>query len=482
MFTQAVFRVIPMVLLLTAGTAACAQRSPDEATQSVAREPLERLLMAFNSGDRATLEQYAKANLSPRYKDSPSIDDALTMHKQTGGFDVLELTDVAPNVVKGWVRGRDSEALMELVLEVEAKAPHRVEFFNVAWGNPPQKYYPPHLTEAAAVEALRAEVAKRTAADKFSGAVLLSRGDKVLLREAYGMADRERQIPNTVDTLFRTASIGKMFTAVSVLRLIQDGKLKLEDPIGNIVPALAGKPVARATIQQLITHTAGTGNFYGPRLEENRHKLLVHDDFVKLFGGDELRFKPGEKYEYSNLGYIYLGAAIEHVSGKSYYDYVQETVFAPAGMSHSDMPPIDVAMEGRAAGYYRPPGTREWLLSIEPLAYRADGAGGAWSTVDDMAKFFTALRSNRLLSEKYTKLMLTPKEKIWPGNEFGHGVFIESYPSIGVAIGHTGGEQGSNSEAWFMPDSGYVVIVMSNFDPGAATNVSAFTRARLPLH
>jgi len=482
MFIQAALRVVPLMLLLTAGPSACARAQPEApAGPSPAREQMKSLLEAFNAGDRATLEQYAKTGLSPNYKDSPSVDQALEMHKHTGGFDVLELTDVAPNVVKGWVRGRDSEALMEIVVEVEAKAPHRVEFFHLGWGQPPQKYFPARLTEAAVMEAVRAEMAKRTAAEKFSGAILLARGDAILLREAYGFADREKRIPNTVDTRFRTASMGKMFTAVAVLRLVEDGKLKLDDPIGQVVPALAGRPAARATIQQLLTHTAGTGDFYGPRLEENRNKLLTHDDFIRVFGGDALLFKPGEKYGYSNLGYILLGAAIERASGKAYYDYIHEAVFVPAGMTRSDLPPMDVAMEGRASGYYRPPGTLEWILATTSLAYRGDGAGGAWSTVEDMAQFLGALHANRLLNEKYTRLMLTPKGTIWPGKQYGLGVDIESYPGTAPKVGHSGGEQGSNSEAWFMPDSGYVLVVMSNFDPSVATQVAGFIGGRLPL-
>ncbi len=482
MFAPAALRVIPMLLLLAAGPSACARAEPEPpAGPSPASEQLKRLLDAVNSGDRATLEQYAKSSLSPNYKNSPSIDEALGIHKQMGGFDILELTDVPPNAVKAWVRARDSDAIMEMVIEIEVKAPHRVEFFNLSWGSPPKKYLPTRLTETAAAEALRAEAARRTAADKFSGALLLARGDTIVVREAYGLADRDEKIPNTVDTRFRTASMGKMFTAVAVLRLVQDGKLKLDDPVAKVVPALDGKPVAKATIQQLLTHTAGTGDFYGPRLDENRSKLRAHDDFIKLFGGDALLYKPGTKFEYNNLAYIYLGAAIEHVSGKSYHDYIHEAVFVPAGMTHSDLPPMDVAMEGRASGYYRPPGTREWLPATEFLAYRGDGAGGAWSTVDDMARFLGALRAYRLLNEKYTKLMLTPAEQAWPGRQFGHGVFIESYPGTIRKVGHPGGENGSNSEAWFMPEPDFVVVVMSNLDPGAATQVSDFISARLPL-
>jgi len=482
MFFRDALRVMPMLLLLAAGPGACAKAEPEApAGPSPASEQLKSLLAAFNSGDRATLEQYAKSNLSPNYKNSPSIDEALFMHKHSGGFDVLELTDVPPNAVKGWVRGRDSEALMKVVVEVESETPHRVEFFNLAWGQPPEKYFPARLAEAAVADAVRAEMTKRTAADKFSGAVLVARGDTILLREAYGLADRDKKIPNTADTRFRTASVGKMFTAVAVLRLVQDGKLKLDDPAARIVPALAGKPVANVTIQQLLTHTAGTGDIYGPRLEENRSKLLVHDDFVKVFGGDALLFKPGEKYGYSNFGYILLGAVIEHASGKSYYEFIHDAIFVPAAMMHSDLPPVDVSMEGRASGYFRPPGTREWLPATASLAYRGDGAGGAWSTVDDMARFLGALHGNRLLNEKFTKLMLTPRGTIWLGKQYGYGVDIESYPGTARKVGHTGGEQGSNSEAWFMPDSGYVLVVMSNFDPSAATQVAGFIGGRLPL-
>ena len=454
---------------------------PSAHAQTPAREQLKRLLAAINSGDRPTLEQYAKASLSPNYKDSLSVDDALTMHKFTGGLDVLELTDVAPNLVKGWVRTRDSDAVMELAVEVEKEAPHRLEFFKVSWGTTPPKYYPQRLTEAAAIEAARIEAARRTAVGKFSGALLVARGNTILLREAYGLADRNKNIPNTTDTRFRTASTSKMFTAVAILRLVQDGKLKLDDPVGRIVPALAGKPVAHVTIQQLLTHTSGTGDIYGPRLDEHQDKLLVHDDFVNLFGGDALLFDPGTKYEYSNLGYIFLGAAIEHASGRSYYDYIQDSVFTPAGMTHSDIPPKDVAMDGRASGYYRPPGTREWLPASKFLDYRGDGAGGAWSTVDDLARFLGALRANRLLNEKYTRLMLTPTEQVWPGRQFCAGVFLESYPGASVRVGHSGAESGSNSEAWFMPDSGYVVIVMSNLDQDTATQVAGFIMARLPV-
>jgi CubicO group peptidase (beta-lactamase class C family) len=175
-----------------------------------------------------------------------------------------------------------------------------------------------------------------------------------------------------------------------------------------------------------------------------------------------------------------LGAAIEHASGKSYYDYLGEAVFKPAGMTNSDVPPADVSMEGRALGYQRPAGTREWLSAMSQLSYRGDGAGGAFATVDDLGAFVAALRGNRLLDAKHTKLMIEPKVEIWAGKHYGLGATIETYNSSPPSIGHSGGEPGTSTEVWFMPATGYTVIVVSNFDPPTAGQVAAFIRGRLP--
>jgi D-alanyl-D-alanine carboxypeptidase len=462
---------------------ACGARAAPGPTP--ARTQLQRMLAAVNSGDRDTLEAFTKANYSPDGKDLPGVDRGLYAHKQFGGFELLEIDDDKPHQLHGWLRAKDSDAVLELVVETEPAMPHRITYLYMDWGNTPGKFRPARISEAAAVEAWRTDTARRAAADKFSGAILLARGGQVLLREAYGLAHREKdgeeKIANGVDTRFRTASTSKMFTAAAVLRLVQDGKLNLDDRIDKAVPALAGKPIAPATVHQLLTHTSGAGNFYGPRLDEHKKELRTHDDFVRIFGGDALLFKPGEKFEYNNLGYIWLGAAIEHASGKTFYDYLDEVVFKPAGMTHTDTPAADVDMKGRAFGYIKPPGEHEWRSAAQYLDYRADGAGGAWSTVDDMARFLTALRANRILNEKYTGLMISQKAEAWKGHGYGYGVWIDNYPGGGLWTGGIGGEMGSNSEAWFTPDSNYQVIVLSNFDPGAAIVVSEFIRARLPL-
>jgi D-alanyl-D-alanine carboxypeptidase len=451
------------------------------AASSPVRKQLLHFLAAFNTGDLVALQKFAALGISPRYPDSPRFEEALYMHKQTGGIDVLEITEPAPDRLKGWFRARDAEAIMAFTFDVEPSAPHRMLDFRVEWKTPPAKYRRPRLPEAVAIRALYAEAVYREMTEKFSGAVLVKRGGKVLLRKAYGLADRDLDIPNTIDTRFRTASVTKMFTAVAVLRLVQDRRIKLDDPIGKWLPAVSGKPIARATIHQLLTHTSGAGDVFGPRYTEHRRELRTHADYVKMFGGDVLRSEPGTRYEYSNLGYILLGAMIERVTRRSYYDYVQEVVFEPAGMWHTGSLPEDVEVEGRAIGYDRPPGTRDRISAMPFLDYRGLAACGAYSTVDDLARFIDAVRANRLLNEKYTRLLLEPKQQIMEGRSYAYGFTIEDPPGEEHWIGHNGNDHGMNAEVWFSPETDYAVIVLSNFDPPAATQLAHFATARLPL-
>jgi D-alanyl-D-alanine carboxypeptidase len=451
------------------------------AASSPVRRQLLHFLAAFNTGDPAALQTFASIGISPRYEDAPRFEEALYMYKQTGGIDLLELTEPAPNKLKGWFRARDAEAIMAFSFGVESSAPHRVEDFRVEWKTPPAKFRRPRLPEAVAIRALYAEAVYREMTEKFSGAALVKRGDKVLLRKAYGLADRDLGIPNTVDTRFRTASVTKMFTAVAVLRLVQDRRIGLDDPIGQWLPAVSRKPIARATIHQLLTHTSGAGDVFGPRYTEHQRELRTHDDYVKMFGGDALLSEPGTRYEYSNLGYILLGAMIERVTRRSYYDYVQDVVFEPAGMTRTGSLPEDVAVEGRAIGYDQPPGTRERISAMPFIDYRGLAACGAYSTVDDLARFVSAVRTNRLLNGKYTRLLLEPKQQVMEGRSYAYGFTVEEHPGEGRWVGHNGNDHGMNAEVWFAPETDYVVIVLSNFDPPAATQLAHFATARLPL-
>jgi D-alanyl-D-alanine carboxypeptidase len=156
--------------------------------------------------------------------------------------------------------------------------------------------------------------------------------------QAYGLADRQRNIPNSLKTRFRIGSMNKMFTAVAILQLVSAGKLKLDDPLGKYLTDYPNKELAsKVTISQLLSHTGGTGEFFGPESDRHALELRTHEDYLQLLGSCPLRFEPGSRFEYNNYGFLILGAVIDRVSGKSYYDYVRDHVYGPAGMTSNGL-------------------------------------------------------------------------------------------------------------------------------------------------
>ena len=266
------------------------------------------------------------------------------------------------------------------------------------------------MTEADALKALAARADRLAGEDEFSGAVLVAKDGRVLFSRAYGLADRNRRIPNTLRTRFRIGSMNKMFTAVAILQLVEAGKVKLTAPLGKYLPDYPNRDVAtKVTIHHLLTHTGGTGDIFGPDFDAHRKELRALADYVKLYGKRGLEFEPGSRWAYSNYGFILLGVVIEKVTGQSYYDYVQAHIYAPAGMTRSGSLPENQPVPDRSIGYTKPPGTTAWAPNTDTLPYRGTSAGGGYSTVGDLARFAHALLSHKLLSPDSTKLLITGK-------------------------------------------------------------------------
>ena len=335
--------------------------------------------------------------------------------------------------------------------------------------------------DSAFVAALRAKLTTDTEAGVFSGAVLVTRDGRTLFEGAYGLADRERGVPNTPLTQFRAGSMYKMLTAVATLQLVQAGTLRLDAPLGTYLPDYPNADVAsRVTPHHLLTHTGGTGDIFGPLFTANRLELRTTGDYLRLYGTRSLQFAPGTQHVYSNYGFILLGASIERVSGKSYDDHVLERVLAPAGMTATGTAPEDSLVPGRAAGYMRQGGPSGPLVSnATTLPYRGTPAGGGYSTVGDFARFAVAVRDRQLLDATHTALLYTGKVAVNPSVQYAYG-FMDRVVGGRRWVGHGGGAPGMNGELLFEPSGGYVVVVLSNFDPPAATQVAGFILPRLP--
>jgi CubicO group peptidase (beta-lactamase class C family) len=298
-------------------------------------------------------------------------------------------------------------------------------------------------TDAEIVAALAARLKELDTSGEFSGAVLLAKGEQVLVREAVGLASRETGAANTPATKFNLGSINKAFTRLAIEQLAAEGKLSLADTLDRFVPEFPAESARRITIAQLLEHRGGTGDFFGPKYDAYEHGRLRNlRDWLPLFVDAPLEFEPGARQRYSNAGYLLLGLVIEKVSGRSYYDYVRDRIFKPAGMTDTESYPVDAAVANRATGYTREGGR---LTDNRPfLPWRGTSAGGGYSTVDDLRRFADALRAGRL------------------GGGAGGGV--------GVA----GGAPGVNAVLEMAGD--YTLVVMANLDPPAAQRLASEVR------
>jgi D-alanyl-D-alanine carboxypeptidase len=195
-------------------------------------------------------------------------------------------------------------------------------------------------SETDLIAGLRARITKDAAADRFSGAILMTKGDRTLFSGAYGLADRDQKLANTLDTRFRIGSMNKMFTGTAILQLVQAGKIKFTNPLGKYLPNYPNQALAnKVTIHHLLTHTGGTGDIFGADFAANRTKLRTLDDYVAPYGKRDLLFEPGGRLQYSNYGMLLLGVVVERVSAMSYYDYVAKNIYARAGMTRTGSEP-----------------------------------------------------------------------------------------------------------------------------------------------
>lgn len=305
--------------------------------------------------------------------------------------------------------------------------------------------------------------------DHFMGSVLVARGNRVLLAKGYGMADVKANTPNTPETEFRIGSVTKQFTAMAILMLQEEHKLKVQDPVCKYVPACP-KDWQPIKIFNLLTHTSGIPNFTAfPNYIKVRTESLTPAQLVNLFKDKPLDFTPGAKFSYSNSGYVLLGYIIERVSGESYRQFLQQKIFGPLGMKHSDYDDSHPDEKTHAKGY-------SYVSDkFEPAPYVnmsvPFSAGALYSTVEDMYIWDRALTTHKLVPESLQKEMFTPHVPVTGdlakiqgatgGEHYGFGWFIKD--EFGrKEYSHEGGIAGFTSLNGWFPEQNVYVIVLDN--------------------
>jgi CubicO group peptidase (beta-lactamase class C family) len=317
------------------------------------------------------------------------------------------------------------------------------------------------MTPTARAEDVTSKIEKYMEAcvkvEHFNGSVLVGKNGEIVFERGYGLANAEHQVANTPQTKFRLGSITKQFTSMAIMILMEQGKLKLDDPIGKFIddPPKAWEGV---TLHHLISHTSGVHSYTA---EPDYMKKMAHPETVKSmiarFKEKPLDFKPGEKFAYSNSGYFLLGAVIEKVSGMSYEAFLKKEIFDPLGMKDTGYDHFETMLPLRASGYTRgPDGLRnaQYLDMMQPYS-----AGSLYSTVEDLFKWDQALLAGRLVKKESMEKLFTPVK----GN-YAYGWSVRDQKGR-KEVGHGGGINGFATQIVRFPSEKVCVVVLCNVLP-----------------
>jgi CubicO group peptidase (beta-lactamase class C family) len=311
----------------------------------------------------------------------------------------------------------------------------------------------------------------------FSGVVAIRHQDTVLYERAAGYADRSNTVANTPDTRFGIASGTKFFTALAIGKLVEAKKLAFSTKLTDCVALNFPSYSPAITIRHLLTHTSGIPDYYDEEkitdfdtfaLSVPSYALHGPRDYLATFPHEPMKFAPGERFSYSNGGYILLGVVIEELSGLKYQDFVEQTIFKPIGMSRSGYFALNKLPEQTAQGYIEE--AEGWRTNIYNLPIVGASDGGAFTTVHDIATLWEAFWRGEIVSQALVELYAQAYVKAdMAGTDvyYGHGLWMT------VAEGQTrdvyilGGDAGVSFKSWVDRDNELQVTVISNTTDGA---------------
>ena len=314
--------------------------------------------------------------------------------------------------------------------------------------------------------------------EDFAGVLSASNSDGVIALRTVGLRNRAENLPCAADTRFGIASGTKVFTGLAVCKLIDEGKLAPDAKLWDVLPYDLGRIDKDVTIYQLLTHTSGVGDYVDEDAEDFDALMdalyakyppknwTSMDYYLQMTMPLPPKFKPGERWCYSNSGYVLLGLAIEAISGMSYQQYVQDAIITPCGMTHTGFYHIDDLPPNTALGYMQNEESGDWHLNTDKIPVVGGSDGGIYSNAADIDRLWRTIFDGRILSERMTAEFL--KQQVTVENDEDDGT-IESY---GLGIYH----QNDNAKQFYFAmgvDSG--VGFFTGYFPGTKTVVSAFS-------
>jgi len=475
-------RFIALVVALLAPVAS-AQPAPYTDVSPIPDTPALRraaeVLEVVNSGDQSQLRALIDgAFTGPFQTDIPfeghvqAFDEARRSSGRLTARFARQYTPPRPDTEGVLILWSDLEQdWRAIVTTVEDSPPHRITGLRFSPARPPSGLpAQPALDEAGVVRELSAYIDRLVAADLFSGTVLIARNGKPLYTRAVGIANRDFDAPVRLDTKFNLGSMNKMFTACAVMKLVEQGKLSLDDPISKYLDDswLPQVDKSKVLVKHLLTHTSGLGSYFNDVYQRSsRLQFREVNDYKPLVEGETLAFEPGTRWSYSNTGMLVAGVVIESASGTDYFEFVRSEITGPAGMTNTDCYELDHVNPNLAVGYQREttPDGVSWRNNIFDHVMRGGPAGGGYSTVEDLLRFDQALRASAILSGSSIEQLWTTRPELG-STQYGLGFGVDEGP-WGKRVGHSGGFNGISSILDMYLDTGWTVAVMSNYGGGA---------------
>jgi CubicO group peptidase (beta-lactamase class C family) len=463
----------------------------EEYPTTTAGQHLKAFIEAFNTGSRDTWTEFINAHVRPGGR---TLEDRLNAYgglfTDFGGFDLHSVDPDASNLsIVGLfkVRNPDSEAeWMNISPICDTLPPHLVIGIRFEPALPPMDLPDRKLTDVEIEQKLREILDERAKADRFSGTVLVARGDNVIAQGAWGEASQRYHVPNNIETKFNLGSMNKMFTALAIGQLVEKGKLRFDTKLGDVLVDYPDKDAAaKVTVSHLLTHSSGIGDFFSEEFDKNAHLIFTLSDFLPFITDKPLAFEPGAQFSYSNGGFIVLGLIIEKVTGENYFDYIRENIYKPAGMSNSDHYDLEIPIENLAIGYTRISHRGKDVGPRRENYYRhpprgGGSAGGGYSTVIDLHKYARALAADGLVSRAIRDSLWTPHSQMGPEVGYGYGFGVERMESEYLSVGHNGGAPGITASFHYFPELDLTVTALGNYDMVAES--AAQIAIRLALH
>ena len=309
----------------------------------------------------------------------------------------------------------------------------------------------------------------------FRGNVYIVQDDNVLCESVTGFADLANEIPNSIDTKFASASAGKVFVAVGILQLIEQGKIKFEDTLEKLLTIDLNNIDGGVTVEQLLNHTSGVPDYFDEtvmddyeelRVDYPNYKIRCNNDLLPLFIDKPMMYSKGEKFQYNNTGYVLLAMIIEKVTGLLFDQYLKVNVFDVCDMKSTGYYELDRLPAKCANNYIYCAETKDYRTNIYSVDVKGTGAGGAFISVKDIINFWKGLLGGKLISKELVSKMLSKQSGDGIDAEegyYGYGVWLINNPDGKDYAYFQGCDPGVSFISEYNPNDGTISVLVSNY-------------------